>query len=84
MKPNIEYNILIDHPTDSSEEIFKKKKNCNIQERWVNYKLSFHHQIHLLIKHKGKSNQNYKWKIKLNHLKFQSSHIITALDIFIC
>lgn len=51
--------ILMDHPTDSSEEIFKKQKNCNIQERWVNYKLSFHHQIHLLIK-STKENQT-KW-----------------------
>lgn len=51
--------ILMDHPTDSSEEIFKKQKNCNIQERWVNYKLSFHHQIHLLIK-STKENQS-KW-----------------------
>lgn len=46
--------ILMDHPTDSSEEIFKKQKNCNIQERWVNYKLSFYHQIHLLIKQQRK------------------------------
>lgn len=65
----------------SSKEIFKKQKNCNIQERWF-YKLPFH-QLHLLIKRQRKIKPNDKWNMKLNHLlTLQSSHTIIALDIF--